>query len=65
MKLKIQQAKKAVRLAVSTLAGMCKDIQKATADVGKQSQTSATFASKIVDDNLGEETSSGSFDSST
>ena len=30
-----------------------KDIKKATADVEKQSQNSATFASEIVDDNLG------------
>ena len=53
MKLNIRQAKKAARLAVASLTGMCKDIQKATAEVGKQSQTSARFASKIVDDNLG------------
>ena len=52
MKLKIRQAKKAVRLVVSALTGMSKDIQKAKADVGKQSQTSAAFASKNFDDNI-------------
>ncbi len=53
MKIKIRHAKRAVRLAVASLTGMCKDIQKATADVGKQTQTAAAFAFKIVDDNLG------------
>jgi len=53
MKMKIRHAKKPARLDVATLTGMCKDIQKATVDVGKHSQTSATFNSKFVDDNLG------------
>jgi hypothetical protein len=49
MKAKIREAKKAEKMAVSTLSNLCKELHKAATEVEKQHQNSIVFAAKALE----------------